>query len=351
MRILFLNNCWPTSLRPNEGTYAKTIVEVLEKAGCDVGVCAMRRRTNKVMDYLRFCIELALKPLPRDTILYINHYVFMFPLMVRLLFTHRQCIYHWHGEELLAEGRGICFLRWLMRKTFCHTDVHISPSHYYTNIIADTLGIPQEKIKVSPSGGVDTTIFRVLSHPLKEEGVIHIGYSAGLSDHKGMRQLMEIICARSVLEERLKRKVHFHVIEYGNGLDVFKAFLIQGSVNDVTLYPKFEKNKMPDFYKHIQLLLFLSKRESLGLTALESMSCGIPVLARDICSMREMVRSGITGELVSSDPTRDELIEKIVLMSSCLDRYNPREFILTHYSQESVIDDYREILSEIGDCR
>lgn len=348
MRILFLNNCWPTKQRPNEGTYARTIAEALEKAGCDVDVCVMKRYTNKVVDYLRFYIELALKPLPRDTILYVNHYVFMFPLMVRLLFTHRQCIYHWHGEELLADGKAFRFLRWFMRKTFCKTDVHISPSHYYTSVIADKLGIPQDKIKVSPSGGVDTAIFRVPSLPLKEGEAIHIGYSAGLSDHKGMRQLMEIIRVRSILEERLMRKVHFHVIEYGNGLDVFKAFLIQESVNNVTLYPKFEKNKVPDFYKHIHLLLFLSKRESLGLTVLESMSCGVPVLARDICSMCEMVHSGLTGELVSSDPTRDELIEKIVLMSSCIGSYHPREFILAHYSQESVIDYYRKMLSAIN---
>jgi glycosyltransferase involved in cell wall biosynthesis len=348
-KVILFNNIWPTAQHPNEGTYAKTIAEVLEKAGADVEVCAMHRHKYKLIDYLSFYGKLAIISLPKNAILYINHYVFLFPLMFRLFFIHRRCIYHWHGEELIANGSIIRFLRWIMRKTFCPDDIHISPSQYYVGVIHKSLGVPMEQIRVSPSGGVDTDIFSGNPLSLEKDGIVHIGYSTALSYHKGMQSLMDLIRDKDTLEARIGHKVHFHIIEYGKEQEIFKSFVRTKQIDCITLYPKFRKNDLPSFYRHIHLLLFLSKRESLGLTALESMFCAVPVLGKNVCSMPEMIQTGITGELVSIHPSTEELIDKLALMVTRLSTYKPRDFVIAQYSQEKVANDYKRVFQDYKD--
>lgn len=346
MRIILFNNCWPTTERPTEGTYVKTIAETLKETGVEVEVCAMCRKRNKWIDYILFHCRLALKPLPKDSVLYINHYVFLFPLIMRLLFIHRRCIFHWHGEELIANGKIIRFLRWIMSKTFQIDAVHISPSRYYANtVICKKLRIPESKIVISPSGGVDTDVFCGNMRLIEEASTVHIGYSAALSQHKGMLLLMNLIANKKELELKLRHKVHFHIIEYGKELNVFKNFISQSKMDCITLYPSFNKNEMPNFYKNVHLLLFLSKRESLGLTVIESMACGVPVLAKNTCAMPEIVLPRVTGELVSENPTTEELLDKLALMVVHFKEYQPRKFIIQRYSRESVVSGYKNILS------
>lgn len=343
MRIILFNNCYPTEQCPNEGTYVQSIAEALTESGFEVDICAMQKTGYKLLDYLHFYCSLAVKSLPSDTVLYINHYVFLLPLMFRLFFLHRRCVFHWHGEELISNRIIIRCSRWLMIRTFRTDAIHISPSEYYTSVISEKLGISKSKIVISPSGGVDTTVFCGDRFLLGDNDILHIGYSAPLNRHKGVQFFMELLDYRGKLEKAINHKVHFHVIEYGNELNTFNQFIYKKQISCITLYPKFKKNEMPAFYKQIHLLLFLSKRESLGLTVLESMACNVPVLARNICSMPEMVISEMTGELVSEVPTINELIEKLVFMVCHLQNYNPRKFIEKYYSKEDIVSNFKTL--------
>ena len=61
-----------------------------------------------------------------------------------------------------------------------------------------------------------------------------------------------------------------------------------------------ERDVLPSLLKRADLFLLASTEESFGLSALEAMSCGLPVLAPKVGGVPEVVTDGVTGWLTSS---------------------------------------------------
>ena len=73
------------------------------------------------------------------------------------------------------------------------------------------------------------------------------------------------------------------------------------------------------------------------------MACGVPVVARTNSSMPELVISGVSGELISNNPSFTEIegaIEKIV---NNITSYNPKQKA-AEYSYEYVVTQYKSII-------
>lgn len=68
--------------------------------------------------------------------------------------------------------------------------------------------------------------------------------------------------------------------------------------------------ELVELYNQSLVTLSLSKFDTFGLVALESMACGIPVIALNVAGYRETVIHGKTGYLVEFNPK--EIAEKIV---------------------------------------
>ena len=60
------------------------------------------------------------------------------------------------------------------------------------------------------------------------------------------------------------------------------------------------RDALPELLAPADMFLLASKEESFGLSALEAMSCGTPVLATDVGGVSEVVEDGQTGRLVES---------------------------------------------------
>ena len=326
MKILLFNNIYPNEANPTVGTYVKSIVNQLSDMGYEVDICVRTPSKHKTISYLCFYWKLLTISLKKYDILYVNHFTFLLPLIVRLVLSkNKKVIYHWHGEELINSHVLFRIIRILIKKSF-HTDViHISPSFYYKKVINNVLNVSKEKIFVSQSGGVDMNCFHCHQHP---SSIFHIGFPAALNEHKGVLYLLEILKNSKKLEEMLNEKIHFHIINYGSESRKVKEFIKVYYPEKVTIYPTFKKEELSHFYSQTNMTLFLSKRESLGLTVLESMSCGVPVLARNNSSMPELVVTGISGELVSNEPSVEEILEKIKIIHDNLLSYNSRDFIV-----------------------
>lgn len=62
-----------------------------------------------------------------------------------------------------------------------------------------------------------------------------------------------------------------------------------------------ERDALPELLAPADVFVLTSSEESFGLSALESMSCGTPVVATDVGGVREVVENGVTGLLAGLD--------------------------------------------------
>ena len=106
-----------------------------------------------------------------------------------------------------------------------------------------------------------------------------------------------------------------------------------------------------DYHNTINIPVYLSRKESFGVSVIESMSCGKPVIATDIGGLREIISNGVEGLLVQPDNIvlAAEAIEKLVLNPVLRSEMgnNGIKKVLKYYNWEDNLDKmvslYREL--------
>ena len=345
--ILLINNAYPSPQRPNSGTYVQSIKGRLEEAGFHVDMLVLyssgTKLKEKIKDYASFYLKLLSAPLRQYDVLYINHYTLMLPLFIRIPFQKNKIIFHWHGEELVHNTLFFKAIRSLMKKTLKKNDIHISPSFYYRSVITKQLDINPERIQISPSGGIDTSLF-CPGESKWEKYSLHLGFPSALTKNKGVEYLYQLIQKVPELQKKLKKDIYIHYIDYGDEDNHWKKAFYKYPIQLIRHVP-YPQYLMYKFYQELDICLMFSKRESLGLVVLEAMACNIPVIARNTTSMPELVRPGISGELISFSPDIDEILNKIEIISKNKDIYTPAEFVRENYSKSSVVYFYKQLLT------
>jgi glycosyltransferase involved in cell wall biosynthesis len=102
-----------------------------------------------------------------------------------------------------------------------------------------------------------------------------------------------------------------------------------------------ERNKLMS--RALCLLYPITWREPFGLTVIESMACGCPVVAFNHGSMPEIIEHGKTGFVVEDS---EEMMESIQNIGS-IDREYCRQTALSRFSHIRMTDEYEKIYYEI----
>ena len=95
------------------------------------------------------------------------------------------------------------------------------------------------------------------------------------------------------------------------------------------------------------LLHPISFDEPFGLSIVEAMACGTPVIAFNRGSMPEIIANGITGFLVNN---LDDMAEAVVKTKQ-LDRFRCRKLIKERFSVERMVQDYLRVYEKIIEQR
>ncbi len=189
----------------------------------------------------------------------------------------------------------------------------IVPSSYQKRVLSILLdkSIP---IKVVHNG-TDTSFFRPLAEnelPLKKEPHIPsdkkvIAYIGRLDTRKNWRFLLKV--AKLVKKER--NDIEFWII--GGNKSVEKSLFQeewkkQGLVDIIKWFPVIPYHDMPSIYGKIKAsggcTISTTKAESFGNTFIESMACGVPVIAPNVSSIPEIVIDRNTGLLYREEHVR-----------------------------------------------
>lgn len=350
-KILLVNNGYPSPILPNYTTYIASMKECLEKAGLWVDVLAIKYTRKKNLwymaySYAKFWLRCISINLCKYDYIYINHAPFVWPLFFNMTLNCSKVFVHWHGDEVVKQN---CFLK--ISRAIISIKIlkcrHIVPSCYFQTVISELLGVKMEDITVSPSGGVDVELFRKNTKTENFDKSFVLGFSSGMSKGKGADLIMKLIEKVNSIEEKTGKRIIFNIVDYGEDMAEYYDLLSKNV--SVILTPKMPKNKMPEFYSKINLLLMSSRRksESLGLVVLEAMSCEKPVVSFNMFAFPEFVISGISGEMVQySDnvsKNADNFISAICKVHDNYSSYKPRSIILKRYSESHVIEQYKKL--------
>ncbi len=313
MRIFLISNMYPTREQPGYGIFVKNIadgltqftdVKVVTKA-----IIARRGKSvaSKFFKYIRLYFDIVVRFFMNYDAIFLHYPNQVVPLM-RLLYVFKRplLIINFHGEDLLFDD----YNRWLGKQTMKfarYASALIVPSDYFREE-AIRRGLPPSKIHVSPSGGIDESLFSPAEIRKHSRNELHLGFIGRLEEGKGVYEFMDAV-------DRLNIPVRATVIGYGPLLDE-----VESRANDkLRVIGGVLQNELPRFYSDFDLFVFPTKRreESLGLTGIESMACGTPVIGSDIGGIPTYLQDGYNGYLVRPGSVNDlvEAIEKYARLS------------------------------------
>jgi glycosyltransferase involved in cell wall biosynthesis len=241
-------------------------------------------------------------------------------MLLRLAnFTGAATLMNIHGiiqVEYMIDRRPGKKFRSAIEKTLIDTlracksvDQIVTYSEFMRNQIATWYGVNPEKIKVIPNG-VNLKKFSNCTGKLFLEGdpaILYVGY---LSKFKSVDLL---ICAISKLHSRLPN-MKLHIVGHGNqtGLELLAKKKQVEKI--VVFHGQADPETVPLYYRSADFCVFPSTRDSAGLTLLEAMASGAPVIASNRGGTPEIITQHKNGILFEPDDA-NALPEAILSLS------------------------------------
>jgi len=363
-RVLVLTKMYPTKSLPTLGTFVKAHVDGWRAAGIDVTVVSAGEGSNRVMTGLR-CVVFALMGVVR---LMSRRYDLCYVHFSSLGALPLLVCHHWitcppivvnvHGSYVLPCERKHQSVgrmhRTLSRYAVAIADVVVVPSRYFSRVVQVVARCPQYKIIESPSGGVGGQFFELHDYVPEEapvdSGTLRIGYVGRVNAEKGVSDCLEAV---RLLIDRGAGMVTLDLVGPVEDNAWLRAQIeARGLTQLVQVHGPQRWSELPDWYRRWDLTLFLTTRrsESLGLVALESMACAVPVVAARVGAVGSFVRDGRNGYLV--DPHSPGQVADILSRYMVQERDQRRELRLNaresvmQLRTEVVLDDLRSALSD-----
>ncbi len=321
VHIHLISNMYPSAEHPAFGVFVKEMTEKLSWYGGDISISRKtvitrkpRSRIVKFFVYLSFYFRVLVRSFSPHIDLLYAHYVSHTALPVLLVSFLRPSlpiIINIHGSDVAKHSFLLDLLKPFSRMVLKRSRLVIMPSSRYAEIMTRDFGVPPEKLFVSPSGGIDIAIF----HPLDQERCREhlrlssptvVGYIARFDQDKRWPFFFRTVA------HLIRQGVDVAAIAVTNseGLPRIKEMAKEAGVFEkVRFFGDVERKRLPVLYGAMDIFLFPSVRESLGLVGLEAMAGGVPGVSVDSVGVREYLNDEKNGFFARSDDDVD-LAEK-----------------------------------------
>jgi len=133
---------------------------------------------------------------------------------------------------------------------------------------------------------------------VKEDNVIL--YVGRIEPRKGINLLLE---AFSILIKKTKRKCRLFIVGSGNQTFLWKTAQRMRITHHLTLIDRVNSDSLKKIYGLSNVFVLPSLLEGFGLTLLEAMAAGKPIVALNVGGIPEIVKDGVNGKLVDKKPT------------------------------------------------
>jgi glycosyltransferase involved in cell wall biosynthesis len=241
-----------------------------------------------------------------------------YPLLRLAKMTKAATLLNIHGiipvEYLMDAPRNRTF-RSMMYKNLAntirsckHADKIVTFSEFMRNQIVIWYGVRREKIAVIPNG-VDLKRFNVSTNGKRLDGDPAILYFGYLSNLKGIDLMIDAISKLHLELPNLK----LHLVGHGNKT-YFEMLAKKKHVENAVIFHGYaDPGTAPLYYRSADFCIFPS-RFNYGITLLESMASGVPVIASNCGGTLEIISHGENGLLFEPENV-DELPKAILALT------------------------------------
>jgi glycosyltransferase involved in cell wall biosynthesis len=152
----------------------------------------------------------------------------------------------------------------------------------------------------------------------------------------GLQKMFDVLETHSYIKQLIDSN-QIKLVFFGNGGDVFESLNIPG----VELGFIEDRDKLCKLYNAADVFLFPSIQETFGMTAVEAMACGTPVVAYNMCAMQDVIVDGVNGFKIEQG-NHIEMSQAIIKILQCGSEFvepcRCRQRILDNYSLECETD-------------
>ena len=166
------------------------------------------------------------------------------------------------------------------------------------------------------------------------------------NERKGLRYLISALKIIGKNQPEYLENTNIVILGLTAGMDLSGIPFRVHSLGKIT-----DENKLVDCYNAADIYVTPSLQDNLPNTVVESLSCGTPVVAFNICGMPDMIehlKNGYLAELKSSD----DLAEGIIALLSDSElrqkmREKCREIAIEKFNEKTITDQYSEFYNEV----
>ena len=299
-RILLISNMYPSKKFKHYGSFVKNSKEQLEGNEFQVDMAVKKKNVYfifKLMDYVFFYLSAIFQSFLKSYDYYYVHYIShsgFAILPAKLVSPKTVLVCNAHGNDVVVdcmdEMINVKRSKFILR----FTNHVIVPSLYFKDVMIRDYGYPENQITVSPSGGVNFSVFHEMNQEIckKELGfdtkTTYIGMVSRLEINKGWDTMLEAL--HLLQKESFMKHTKFVLIGTGDEQNKFDLLLKKYHLEDMVIQKDFVyQTELVQYYNAFDVMIFPTKRksESLGLVGLEAMACKTPLIACNLYGPRE----------------------------------------------------------------
>lgn len=312
MKILVISNLYPSAKDKVYGTFVKNFYLDIcskNKSGINDLIAIKGRRKSKTSTigaYIHFYIKTLFDLAFRNyDLIYVHTITFpIIPIRIAMIIKHLPIVFNVHGGDVLVHNKIANILKMLAKPILPKAKLVVCPSEYFKGIVKSEFpNVPDNKIFVSPSGGIAPYFFKEKNNRDNENDEMVVGYVSRIDPGKGWNLLLQ--AAAKLMNEDCK--IRIIIIGRGSQEQELKESIRGLGLSDVVKYVgpiKYEE--LPLWYQKFDILAFPTmERESLGLVGLEAMAASVPVITSNIGAQSHYVIDGQNGYLFKSGDASD----------------------------------------------
>jgi L-malate glycosyltransferase len=199
-----------------------------------------------------------------------------------------------HGTDITLVGQERSFEA-ITRFSIDRSDGLTAVSNYLKAETVSHFGVSPERIEVIPNF-VDTDVYDRTRYPCHKKALIGEGHKLvmHISNFRSVKRVRDVVR----IFGRIRREVPSRLVLVGDGpdrVDAVEEAEALGLSRDVIFLGK--QDSVAELLACADLFLLPSESESFGLSALEAMASGVPVVATRAGGLPEVVEDGTAGYL------------------------------------------------------